>query len=257
MPSPFPGMDPFVEQPAYWASFHSRLIVALANAIEVGLSQEYYVEVEVRSYLSEGDESLLVGIPDAVVFTDSTADKADSESLPQATVATLPKPQRVTVPMPETVKERYLELREVGSNRVITVIEVLSPKNKRPGKGRNNYEDKRLKILSSLTHLVEIDLLRGGESMPVMSGIDNEEYSILVSRSEQRPSADLYSFSLQDEIPSFALPLSAAEQLIISLQEIFSQVYDQARYGSRIDYQQPLNPTLTSEEQIWLTSLLE
>ena len=252
MPSPFPGMDPFIEQSAYWASFHSRLIVALANAIETNLSQDYYVEVEVRSYLSEGDESLLVGIPDAVVFTANAADTPDSKPWPQPTVATVPKPQKVTVPMPETIKERYLEIREVGSDRVITVIGVLSPKNKRPGQGRTSYENKRLKILSSLTHLVEIDLLRGGEPMAVIGSSKNGTYSILISRSEQRPSADLYSFGLQEAIPSFALPLDSEEQLVIPLQEIFTQVYDQARYGSRIDYQQPLNPGLTTEEQTWV-----
>ncbi|MEM7793876.1 MAG: DUF4058 family protein [Cyanobacteria bacterium P01_C01_bin.118] len=257
MPSPFPGMDPFIEQPAYWASFHSRLIVALANAIEAGLGQEYYVEVEVRSYLSEGDESLLVDIPDAIVFTASIAEITDSKSLTETAVATLPQPQPVKVPMPESVKERYLEVREVGSDRVITVIEALSPKNKRSGQGRTSYEDKRLKILSSLTHLVEIDLLRGGESMPVMGSSDNGAYSILVSRSEQRPSADLYSFGLQNEIPSFALPLSEKEQLLISLQEVCTQVYEQARYRSRIDYQQSLAPALSIAEQTWVTSLLE
>ncbi|MGD1953045.1 MAG: DUF4058 family protein [Leptolyngbyaceae cyanobacterium] len=93
--------------------------------------------------------------------------------------------------------------------------------------------------------------------MPVISAVDNGSYSVLISRSEQRSSADLYSFGLEEVIPSFALPLSEEEQLIIPLQEIFTQVYNQARYRSRIDYQQSLTPPLTPEEQAWLTSLME
>ncbi|MEM9267046.1 MAG: DUF4058 family protein [Cyanobacteria bacterium P01_F01_bin.13] len=93
--------------------------------------------------------------------------------------------------------------------------------------------------------------------MPVIGNTTNAPYSILVSHSEQRSSADLYSFGLPETIPNFALPPSKEEQLAIPLQEIFTQVYDQARYGSRIDYQQPLTLALTSEEKMWLTSLLE
>lgn len=70
MPSPFPGMDPYLEQPAFWSSFHSRLMVAIADAIEPQLSPEYYVEVETRTYQSDdGEDGLLIGIPDPVVFS--------------------------------------------------------------------------------------------------------------------------------------------------------------------------------------------
>ncbi|MEM7066868.1 MAG: DUF4058 family protein [Cyanobacteria bacterium P01_B01_bin.77] len=91
--------------------------------------------------------------------------------------------------------------------------------------------------------------LRSGKAMPVMRSIKNPSCSILISRREQRPSADLYSFGLQETIPSFALPLSTEEQLAIPLQEIVTQVYHQARYGARINYQQPLLPVLTTEEK--------
>ncbi|MEO0455801.1 MAG: DUF4058 family protein [Cyanobacteria bacterium P01_A01_bin.114] len=257
MPSPFPGMDPFIEQPNYWSSFHSRLIVALANAIEVDLSDQYYVEVEVRSYLNEGDENLLVGIPDAVIFS---AKETLPDALPELDsglgTAVLPKPQRVNIPVPDMVNERYLEIREVVSEQVITVIEVLSPKNKRAGRGRTVYEEKRLKVLTSLTHLVEIDLLRTDRPLPVIGRPAEALYSILVSRSEQRPAADLYGFGLREPIPSFLLPLKPGDQdLLVHLQAVFAAVYEQARYRSRIDYLQPLSePTLGAEDQAWLAS---
>ena len=74
----------------------------------------------------------------------------------------------IELPMLEEVQERYLEVREVGSGQVVTVIEVLSPKNKRTGEGRQAYLSKRQRILASQTHLIEIDLLRGGESLPMV-----------------------------------------------------------------------------------------
>ncbi|MEM8805349.1 MAG: DUF4058 family protein [Cyanobacteria bacterium P01_G01_bin.38] len=259
MPSPFPGMDPFIEQSTYWSSFHSRLIVAIANAIEADLSTQYYVEVEVRSYLNEGDESLLVGIPDAVFFSAQEPSTDGSPlSAPSIGTAVLPKPQRVNIPMPEMANERYLEIREAGSNQVVTVIEVLSLKNKRAGRGRTVYEEKRLKVLSSLTHLVEIDLLRADQPMPVVGRSPDALYSILVSRSDQRPAAELYAFCLREPIPSFLLPLKTGEpDLLVHLQAVFTEVYDQARYRSRIDYLQTLaGSTLTAEDQAWLASFL-
>jgi len=69
MPSPFPGMDPYLEQPAFWSSFHSRVIVAIASAIKAMLDPQYYVEVETRTYYSDDDNSVLIGIPDASVVS--------------------------------------------------------------------------------------------------------------------------------------------------------------------------------------------
>ncbi|MEM1240663.1 MAG: DUF4058 family protein, partial [Cyanobacteria bacterium P01_H01_bin.26] len=63
MPSPFPGMDPYLEQPTFWASFHSRLIVAIADTLSPQLRPHYFVEVETRTYDDTPDGELLVGIP--------------------------------------------------------------------------------------------------------------------------------------------------------------------------------------------------
>jgi hypothetical protein len=127
MPSPFPGMNPYLEQPIFWSEFHSRLIVAMADALAPKLLPKYYIGVETRTYLGFADEELL---------------------------------------------KRYLEVRETKTDAVITVIEILSPKNKRKGKGRSVYEQKRHSILGSMSHLVEIDLLRADEPM-AMKGVRN------------------------------------------------------------------------------------
>lgn len=257
--SPLPGMDPYLEQPAFWASFYSRLIVALADAIETMLSSAYYVEVEARTYLSEIEGGLLVGIPDAVVADDSAQKLPPAETLNRISpVATQLRPQQVQLPMPEEVTERYLEIRELATGDVITAIEVLSPKNKQPGKGRLIYEQKRNQVLANLTHLVEIDLLRRGQPLPGLSQGGDQDYRILVSISHQRPIADLYAFSIRQPLPDIPIPLkSGDEPIVVPLQTIFEGIYDRGRYHTRIDYTQPpLPPELSEADQAWLIQWL-
>ncbi|MCY7323209.1 MAG: DUF4058 family protein, partial [Phormidesmis sp. CAN_BIN36] len=52
-------------------------------------------------------------------------------------------PQSVVLPMMITLKEWYLEVRELGSDAVITIVKVLTPRNKRQGRGRMAYERQR------------------------------------------------------------------------------------------------------------------
>lgn len=257
MPSPFPGMDPYLEQPAFWSSFHSRLMVAIADAIEPQLSPQYYVEVETRTYHDDGEDGLLIGIPDAIVFS-GQSDVTPQLLVEDSSVATQSLPERVSVPMSVAVKERYLEVREIVTDDVITVIELLSPKNKRSGEGRTAYEKKRRAILSSATHLVELDLLRGNKAMAILGMRSKTAYRILVSRSHQRPAADLYSVVLQQELPSFPVPLKLNDpEPSVPFQEIFNGVYERARYRTRIDYHLPVPPPALSEaDRHWVEALL-
>ncbi|NJL37714.1 MAG: DUF4058 family protein [Leptolyngbyaceae cyanobacterium SM1_4_3] len=260
MPSPFPGMNPYLEHPTFWSSFHTRLMVAIADVVAPQLNSQYYVEVESRTYQSdESDAELLIGIPDAVVF----AQQADepfigSSSLETAPTATELRPQKVIVPMPTEVRERYLEVREMKTDAVITVVELLSPTNKRSGEGRAAYEKKRRLVLGSDTHLVEIDLLRGGKPMSLRGIQPVSTYRILVSRSQQRPTADLYEITLQQPLPNFPIPLKPEDpEPIVPLQEVFQQLFERARYGSRIDYRRPLPPpNLSQADQLWIDALL-
>jgi hypothetical protein len=209
MPSPFPGMNPYLEQPIFWSEFHSRLIVAIADALAPKLLPKYYTGVETRTYLKE-------------------------------------------------VKERYLEVRETKTDAVITVIEILSPKNKRKGKGRSIYEQKRHSILGSMSHLVEIDLLRADEPM-AMKGIDSvTDYRIVVSQHERRPVADLYAFTMREAIPEFLLPLKEPQEVTtVNLQSVVSGIYERGGYAIRIDYQQAVPPpTLSQGDRQWIEELL-
>jgi Protein of unknown function (DUF4058) len=253
MPSPFPGMNPYLELPALWHEFHNRLIVAISDALTPHLQPKYYVAVETRTYLDDDNSELLVKIPDAIVLTTST-----KPSVEPTAIATQTHPKQIRLPMPIEVKERYLEVREVKTHRVITVIEVLSPKNKRKGDGRNAYERKRNRVLGSSSHLVEIDLLRENTPMPMIGAEETSDYRIVVSRASDRPIADLYAFGLRDPIPNFLLPLKPDDpELAVELQPILLGVYNRGSYDFRINYQKPVSPPKLAEaDQQWVDDLL-
>ena len=255
MPSPFPGIDPYLEHPEVWPGVHHWLIIEIARWLSPQLRPKYRVAVEVRMYETTWDNSLLVGIPDVIVKR-STIEK----NPPMGNVAVAApkvKPLRVTVPVPETTKEGYLEVREVGTEEVVTTIEILSPTNKRSSKGRQMYEEKREQVLGSRTHLVEIDFLRRGEPMPFFGNNIESQYRILVCRGNFRPYADLYAFNLQDIIPGFPLPLRSEDtEPVVDLQTLLSGVYDISGYDLLLDYSKESVPPLSEADTVWADALL-
>lgn len=258
MPSPFPGMDPYLEHPDLWPEVYSRLIVAIADALGPQLRPKYRVAIEKRVY-QDVREDLLVGQPDSTVF------QAQSPSQQQIPLSLSPKsgiavvePVVVELPMPEDIQERYLEIREVGTGAVVTTLELLSPSNKRSGKGRQQYEEKRLKILASRTHLVEIDLIRAFPSLPMRGGEQPHLYRIVVSAADQRPRAALYPFNLSSPIPAFPLPLHPEDsEVVVELQSLLDQIYERAGYDLAIDYTQKPVPPLSEEDAAWAHQLLK
>jgi hypothetical protein len=245
-------MDPYLENSVFWSAVHNRLIVAIADDLVDHLSEKYRVEIEKRTYFSSDDESLLVGVSDVAVVTGRATESASG-----TTTLSLPvQPQKVMVPIAEEVNERYLEIREVATGTVVTVIELLSPKNKRSGEGRLAYERKRNQVLASATHLVEIDLLRSGQPFPIASK-ELGDYRILICRGDQRPVADLYAFSLRQPIPSVPIPLLPGEpEPILDLQTLLNYVYEKGRYHLAIDYTQSPSPALSEEDVEWAKTLL-
>jgi Protein of unknown function (DUF4058) len=96
MPSPFPGMDPYLENAEFWSAVHNRLIVAIADDLVDHLNQKYRVEIEKRTYFSTDEDSLLVGIADVAVVTG----RGQQPLAATATVASLVQPQQVRIPIP-------------------------------------------------------------------------------------------------------------------------------------------------------------
>lgn len=243
----FPGMNPYLEDPDLWPEVHSWLIVLLARSLNPQLTPKYRAAIEKRVYT----DSLLVGIPDVSIFQTQ-----DNNALKSATT-TLSQPVKVNVPVMEEIQESYLEIRRVGSGQVVTVIEVLSPKNKRAGEGRDQYNLKRRKVLSSLSHLVEIDLLRAGEPQPMSSSGIASDYRVLVSRFDRRPEAELYPFDLTHSIPRFPLPLQPEDsEPVVDLKTILDIVYDEAGLSLAIDYSQQPIPPLSQQDFEWSRTLI-
>ncbi|MEA5620488.1 DUF4058 family protein [Cronbergia sp. UHCC 0137] len=254
MSYPFPGMNPYLENPDLWPGVHGRIIVSIADFLAPKLRPKYFVAIEERIYQTTIDDRVLVGIPDVVVQSSRNANEKR-----QNTSVVLPEisPKTVTVPLVELVKERYLEVRKVETKEVVTVIEILSPKNKRSGEGRNAYENKRQRVLGSSTHLIEIDLLRVGEPMLVFGDGIQSDYRILVSRSETRPRADLYDFNLRNVIPSFILPLRSGDsEPLVDLQSLIEGIYERASYDLVINYSQEPIPQLSETDMAWVDALL-
>jgi hypothetical protein len=256
MRSPFPGMNPYLEHPELWPEVHSWLMVAIADVITSHVRPKYRVAIKHRVYKIT-DKDVSVG-RSRFALSQTSLTKSEAE-LSKVAVASPPvKPITVNVPMPEEVREGYLEVREVGTGEVVTVIEVLSPKNKRSGEGRNAYEGKRQQILGSLSHLVEIDLLRGGKPMPILGAEIQTSYRILVSRSNYRPKAELYPFNLPEPVPSFLLPLRQGDrEPLLDLQALIHGVYDRAGLDLAIDYTSEPVPPLSEVDAVWVDGLLK
>ena len=253
MPTPFPGVDPYLERPGLWPDVHNRLIVHLADELAPPLRPRYVVSIEERTYTVTADDLVFAGRADVSVAHPT------GEAFPQRAPRSMRDAMLMTVelPMPDEVRETYLEIRSVAEDRVVTVLEVLSPSNKRPGEGREQYLRKRLSVLGTLTHLVEIDLLRGGQSMPMAGYQQTSDYRILLSRAERRPRADLLAWSLRQPIPSFRLPLQPGDhEPEVDLNRLLHALYDRAGYDLRIPYSDAPNPPLAGDDQAWADALL-
>lgn len=251
MDSPFPGMDPYLEHPALWPDVHNRLIAAVADAITPLVAPRYYVALERRTYLLKPDDLVLVGRPDIAVVSTRPPAAIPPQAAPQTAVL------EVDVPMNDRVDENFLEIHEVRTGRLVTVLELLSPVNKLHGDGRRQYEEKRAMVFGTRTSLVEVDLLRAGEPLPVVGPPVASDYRILVSRGWRRPRAQLFTFSVRQPIPLFFLPLLPEdEEPAVALGAILHDLYKRARFDLRLDYSQAPVPPLVEQDAAWAQGLL-
>lgn len=250
MPSPFPGMDPYLERADLWPDVHNSLIAGVRDLLAPLLRPRYFVALEERIYVEEPGPAL-VGRPDLAVI--GGASRAESAS-PLARRSALVE---IEIPVLDHVRETYLVVRSSEDGEVVTVIELLSPANKRPGEGRRVYLEKRRTVFATMTNLVEIDLLRAGAVMPVIGDRPPSDYGVLVSRSWQRPKAHLLLFGVRDPIPLFPVPLRRGEdEPTVDLGAILSALYDRAGYDLRVRYREPPDPPLSPEDARWAAALM-
>ncbi|QIR41315.1 DUF4058 family protein [Tolypothrix sp. PCC 7910] len=256
MASPFPGMNPYLENPLFWSEIHNLLIAAIFRHLNPQLRPKYKVAIEKRVYQTIDEDSLLVGVADVAV--QNTQQKSSPEPANIAVASPSVAAVTVDVTMPETIRETYLEVRDIATQEVVTTIEILSPKNKRPGEGRNAYTKKRLQVLGSYTNLVEIDLLRDGKPIQQLQNNLQTDYRILVSRASKRPKADLYAFNLPNSIPAFPLPLREGDtEPLLDIQILICELYDEGNYDLVIDYNQEPVPAISAENLGWLDTVLK
>lgn len=208
MPSPFPGMDPYLEG-SLWTAFHATFAVEIVRQIAPHLRPRY------------------LALPvERVVY------------------------EEVTVP------HVSIEIRDVAQRRLVTAIEILSPTNKR-GEGRAEYLAKRRRLLLSSAHLMEIDLLRGGERVPMQQPLPAAHYFVLLSRAENRPLVDVWSLTLRDKLPTVPIPLLAGDADVpLALQAAFDATCDLMGCDLLINYRQPPEQPLSDEDVAWVETML-
>ncbi len=210
MPSPFPGMDPFVEDQE-WEDFQAAFHVIASELLAAALEPKYLARIKRREYSER------------------------------------PFPDRLEC------RETYLVIREQQTMEIVTVIETLSPANKRASSdGREQYLEKRSEILRSRTNLVEIDLLRGGKRVPVV-GAPPGDYFAIVSRGYRRPKVDVFAWTIRQPLPEIPIPLKKGEpEAIVDLQQVFTTVYDRARYQLSVNYGAKLSTPLSETDAAWV-----
>ena len=268
MPSPFPGMDPYLENSARWRDFHQRLMTYACDAIQPLLPPKYLAQLDERLTVGSTGRQIL---PDVTVlrtlreaqveYAVAIADAPPPNPLPAApTLPQITEPIRVRV---DHVREPYIEIIQPETGEVITVIEVLSPTNKTDKEGRKQYEQKRHAVLHSTAHLVEIDLLSQGEQFsPPIREANGElrscRYVIAVNRAEHdRSDYELYPLALQDPLPNFRIPLRTPDaDVTLDLQAVFTRCYDNGRYNLLLNYTKPPAVPLSDEEHTYAQSLI-
>jgi len=255
MPSPFPGMDPYLESPAFWRGFHSRFLVAISDALTEVLPQGYYAEIEQHVWLEgeDSDERISFAYPDAYVATDGNGGVSAAIS-----VATAPTSE-VTFAKPTKKKSaKFLSITDAAKNRIVTVIELLSPANKSAGEGRESYLAKRNEYILSGTHVVEIDLLRDGDRLPLgRPKLPPADYYAFVSRAEQYPRVAVWAFTVRDLLPILPIPLKPEHgDIPLSLKVCLDTVYERTGYRNRIDYAASPESPLRKLDAAWAAELI-
>lgn len=209
MPSPFPGMDPYIEDPESWPDFHNDLASEIRAELNKTIQPNYFARCKVS----------------------------------------------LEVPL----RLHHVEIRRASTKGLVTVIEILSPVNKRPSHGAyHDYQRNRRDLLRSTVHLLEIDLLRAGERPPLEEPVPVAPYYVMLSREGYRPIVDVWPIQLAEPLPVIPVPLQEPDlDVPLDLGAIVSSVYERGAYASQVDYRQPPpSPVLPEEEVAWLDNLL-
>jgi hypothetical protein len=255
MPSPFPGMDPYLED--HWGDIHAVLTTYARDALSDQLPPDLRVRIE--EYVAvEADviDSATGFYPDVQVI--ERLQKVQTAEGGTATAAPPPAAQPHIVPLTaEPPTQREIRIVDRRSNdRIISAIEFLSPTNK--GRGRADYRRKQRQFLDSHTNLVEIDLLRTG-GWVIAAPIDAAPnaclgpYRICIVRGAKPDRAEMFEASYRFPLPRIPIPLREREaDVTLDLQALLDRAYETGRYADDIDYRNEPIPALPPAEAAWM-----
>lgn len=257
MANPFPGMNPYLEEPAIWPSVHHGLISLLWMELNRRLPRGYVATVEERIFLVEPPTSRY---PDVHVLKHSRR-RARAESA--SAVATLDADPAVEIEFPPAeFREPFIEVhlgRKPGA--LIAVLEVLSPTNKNRGEGRDRYLQKQNELLGSTSHLLEIDLLRAGQHTVAVPldrlGDTDWQYLVCLHKGGWRNKFDVWPRTLPRRLPCVRIPLAGNDaDIVVDLQSILNQCHDAGRFDERLEYRGECPPPLSKKNAKWIDELL-
>jgi hypothetical protein len=273
MPSPFPGMDPYLEAPGIWPDFHNAFATELSSALNHTLPRPYYARLGARPEIGIVEESgpahqPVPGIA-VVRHPGRPADRGGAAVLDQARVE-VSESYDVDVLL-EPIRHPFVEIRDPTSgHKLITLIEILSPSNKRPGPDRKTYLKKQREVLASDASLIELDLLRRGRRATPHFHLEAflaalqplPAYVVLVNRAERRVDGNtgyqVFPCRLRAWLPCIPVPLRPGEPDVpLDLQFVVNAAYDRGPYTrGAVDYSRPPEPPLLGDDAIWATALL-
>ncbi|MEK6258144.1 MAG: DUF4058 family protein [Planctomycetota bacterium] len=249
MPSPFPGMNPYLEQPTVWQDFHHSLITRVSEALSGQMRPDFFVKIGVSVFVHEpnGEErNKTQGRPDIMVIERARGGGVAVMEPRAGNISAL----IASISDVDVEKHSYIEIRDRANRELVTMIEVLSPSNKHYGPDREQYLMKRTALLCSPVSVVEIDLLRDGPRLP-LTGVPGCDYSLMVSRPAMRPNVQAWAVKLHDPLPTIPIPLrGSAPDASLNLQTLLHEVYDAAGYEDYL-YHTPPEPPLPEADAEW------
>lgn len=252
MSNPFPGMDPYLEGPA-WTVVHGNFIEEIARQLSAKLRPKY---------VAWSNERVLVATPDPIELPALRHRIPDVSILNVEPGTALMEPGTVTAAisidalMPEPMVQTFVEIRDIESQSLVTAIEMLSPTNKR-GDGLAEFRKKRIEFLSGSAHYLEIDFLRIGERFPTARTLPSVPYFVFLSRAARRPRLDAWPITLNEKLPTVSIPLLPGDDdVALDLQLAWQTIYDIFRYEILVDHSCDPAVPLSSEQLAWTRNRL-
>ena len=258
MPSPFPGMDPYLEGDM-WQEFHETLAGAIRAQL-MPLIAPKYVALLAKRYILTRPILGIVDLPDRVVYPDVhvVAPPAAPPVIGRDGAPIAVAEPAVELPsFLEEVPQLSIEIRDVAQRLLVTVIEILSPINKR-GEGAREYDARRTALLHTRTHLLEIDLLRRGMRIELDGDLPAAPYYIYLSRRQHRPLTQVWPLPLRAPLPAVPVPLLSPDPDVpLDMQAAVRACFDLVGYERLLDYTSPPPaPECNLEDAAWIDEVL-